>query len=507
MGITPVALAINPPQQPPSVDDQVGKLLQLKSLLQQQQLAPLRVQQAQQALQAGQLENQQRQFGIAQQQAIAQSYKDAVKPNADGVPQIDTDAIEKNILGSGYATTDVVEGLNKFNKSLIDIQTAKTDLQSKTNDLVGGAASAIKAANYDPRIAHTLLDSLPASPQLNALRAQIDNPQALKQWVDTSLAQSPKQTELGTAKEAADARMMAAGNSAGALASRAAQGDPQAIATLKQMQNQSAAVAAADQNARIPGQVAAAQAQLPIAVAKAAAEEKTRQAISQGDPATAGQLLADRTLTLQELKSRSVTPQFITAAIQQAQKIDPSFKAAESEGQAHVAASAANQQFFGNTDSLITKGGTLDQLDAAGKALGNKQVPAYNSLANWTKAAAGSGPQAAYAAAALGVADDYSKVMTGGQGSDHARQQALDIISKNQSPEQRAASIGQIRNQIQSQREGRIGSNPYLKNMYPNPAPQFKLPANAPTATGPNGHKIAAVNGKWVDAKTGEPVQ
>ena len=32
-------------------------------------------------------------------------------------------------------------------------------------------------------------------------------------------------------------------------------------------------------------------------------------------------------------------------------------------------------------------------------------------------------------------------------------------------------------------------------------------PAAAPTAIGPNGHRITVVGGKWVDAATGAPVQ
>ena len=35
----------------------------------------------------------------------------------------------------------------------------------------------------------------------------------------------------------------------------------------------------------------------------------------------------------------------------------------------------------------------------------------------------------------------------------------------------------------------------------------FTLPAGAPTAKGPGGHQIAYVGGKWVDAKTGAPLQ
>jgi len=209
-------------------------------------------------------------------------------------------------------------------------------------------------------------------------------------------------------------------------------------------------------------------------------EARATQLIAQGDPDAAGKMLASRTMTMDELKLRNATPQFMVAAVKAAQKYDPSFKAPNAAAQAAIARSATNQQFFGNTDSLLIKDGTLDQLDVAGKNLGNVQIPAYNTLDNWRKAAWGEGPQAAYAAAALGVADDYSKVMTGGQGSDTSRLQALTIIAKNLSPEGRGAAINQIRQAVESQRNGRVGTNPYLRDMYPDPALTRTMYAAAP---------------------------
>jgi hypothetical protein len=199
-------------------------------------------------------------------------------------------------------------------------------------------------------------------------------------------------------------------------------------------------------------------------------EQQAQQAVSQGDPDAAGKLLANRSLTIEELKSRSVTPQFVTSAIQNAQKYDPTYKAAEASGQAAIAKAPANQMFFGNTDSLLIKGGTLDQLSEAGKNLGNLQLPTWNSVANLVSAKLGKGPVAAYAAAVLNVADDQAKVMGGtGASTDTSRQQSFDLFGKNMSNEAREASINQVRQGVLSQRRGRIGSNPYLKDMYPEP--------------------------------------
>jgi hypothetical protein len=59
--------------------------------------------------------------------------------------------------------------------------------------------------------------------------------------------------------------------------------------------------------------------------------------------------------------------------------------------------------------------------------------------------------------------------MTGGVGSDASRLDALKIISRDLSPAGRAASVDQILNSVSSQRQGRVGQNPYLRDMYPDP--------------------------------------
>lgn len=239
-------------------------------------------------------------------------------------------------------------------------------------------------------------------------------------------------------------------------------------------------------------------------------QDQAQQLVAQGDSDDAGKMLADRTMTLQDLKLRNATPAFMIKAVKAAQKYDKNFNAAQSENEAKIAASAANQQFFGNTDSLLVNGGTLDQLQQAFKNLGNQQLPPVNSLENVRKAALGQGPQAAIAAAILGVADDYSKVMSGGQGSDTSREQAIEIINKNLSPEGVVASTSQIRKQVESQRNGRIGTNPYLKLMYPDPTTLQEVPGQAgaqkpnPIPSGATGQAPDSTGKMWYHDASGK---
>jgi len=206
---------------------------------------------------------------------------------------------------------------------------------------------------------------------------------------------------------------------------------------------------------------AALAAKLHLATATKAAE----QAISDGDPRAAAQLLISGTVAPSQLVS-SRKPAFAQQAFSAAAKMQPGWSATKADADYKVASSSANVAFFGSAKSLTDKGGTLDQLADAAKDIPANKIPIFNTVADALKASTGSGPIAKYAAIALGVADDYSKVMGGGQGSDTSRTQALQLISAKQSPAQRAASIEGIRGSVLSQTNSRIGNNAVLEKMY-----------------------------------------
>lgn len=194
--------------------------------------------------------------------------------------------------------------------------------------------------------------------------------------------------------------------------------------------------------------------------------KRAEQVIAQGDPAAAGKLLADGSLTLSELKSRGTTPDFIVQATNAAQQASPGWNAQKADADFKVASSPAQVAFFGSAKSLTDPGGTLDQLEAAAKDIPDGKIPVFNSIADAYKAATGSGPVAKYASILVGVSDDYSKVMGGGTGSDSSRSQALKLVPTNASPEARAAAIEGIRGAVGSQIKSRIGKNTVLQNMY-----------------------------------------
>jgi hypothetical protein len=474
------ALHLNPPPEQPNVLDQFARLQQLKN---QSVLAPLQQQAAQQQVQSGALDIQGKQQDIAARQALNNAYKGAMTTGPDGQPTIDSGKLASGLASgpAAYQTPAVMKSITDFHKAVLDTQKTAQEVQTGQANILGSAAAAVKAAGYDPTLAHSLLDSLPPSPQLNAIRSQIDNPQALKQIVDSAIQNSDKQRELGAADTTAQARQTTAQMEQQKLAASmnpqsslyaptpaaVAMGTAPGAAQIQAGEvNQAARKAGAEESARMPGEMALGA---------------QKQALSQGDPNAAGQLLVNGDATLAELKSRGATPDFIAKTLFAARKLSGgAYNAQAADAQFDVAKSPANVGFFGSAKSLIDRGGTLDQLADAAKAIPANQLPVFNKIEDWEKAAAGSGPIAKYASLALGVADDYSKVMGGGQGSDASRQAALNLVSQGQSPEQRAASIEGIRGAVNSQGVSRIGANPTLDRMYGSAFSKNTAPTQAP---------------------------
>lgn len=459
------ALDVKPYQQP-DILSKYAQLQQLRASQQEQQIraqqAPLQQQVLQQQVQTGAQD-------LEARKALNAAYAGAVTKDADGNPTIDATKLAQGLSQgpAAYKTPEVLKGITDFHKGQIDLQSSMSKLQSEQADVLGSAAYAVQKAGYDPTLAHSLLDSLPQTPQINQIRSQIDNPQALKQLVDSAVQNSPKQRQLGAADTTAEARAKAAQTESDKFG---ATKDPNS--SLYAPSQASVALGTAPGAAQIQAgeanlagrkSAAEAAARQPYEMSLAA----QRQALSQGDPGAAAQLLVNGDATLSELKSRGATPDFIARTLFAANKLSGGkYNAQAADAAYSVAKSPAQVAFFGSAKSLTDKGGTLDQLAAAAKDIPHNQIPVFNTIADIEKAATGSGPVAKYASVLLGVTDDYSKVMGGGTGSDSSRAQAIHLVLLNASPEARAAAIEGIRGAVGSQINSRIGNNPTLKRMY-----------------------------------------
>lgn len=437
------ALSIRTPE-PPDILQKYAQVQQIGNAQQEQQLRGLQIQGVQQDL--------------AARKALNDAYAHSVTPDANGKPQFDPDKLQ-SALATGpaaYRTPEVMEGITKFAKTKIDLQAATTKLHQDTADMVGGAASAVKAAGYDPTLAHSLLDQLPQSPQLQQIRTAIDsNPAQFKQMIDSAIAAAPTQQKFAQEKEVANIR--AASVEKTEMNDWLAKNPGKTPSDYQQFKVDQGIEASIKKETDPRG--------LRAKMNLQQSEAQIQQAVKNGSAKDAGALLAAGVVAPSEVTARA-NPSFLTQAVLEARKIDPSYNTQKAEADFNVAKSAGNLGFFGSAKSLTDKGGTLDQLAEAAKAIPQHQIPVFNTIDDALKAATGSGPIAKYASLLVGVSDDYSKVMGGGQGSDASRAQGFKLAAASASPEQREGAIQGIRGAVNSQINSRIGNNKVLRNMY-----------------------------------------
>lgn len=485
-------------QSQPDLVGQYGRLLQLKNLQAQQAMIPLQQQEAQQRVQANQLDIQQKQRALKDQEimsGVMQKWGQPATASGTATPGAapqssapDYDQLLDMARKSGVSYS-TYQGLQQH---VLDMKAkaatiAKDDAQTgqdragtlvKNNGMIVDALSGVINAPDAEVI-----------PRLSATAQQLQQ-QGLLDQQHTQMAQQLVQSgDPASVRKALDIYAKSLGGynklqeqASNDLKLQQEKGKSDPSSPFYAPTQQAVAMGTA------PGAAQIQAGEVKQAAAKAGAEAKARQpyemslaaqrqALSQGDPQAAAQLLVNGDATLSELKSRGATPDFIAKTLFNARKLSGGkYNAQEADANFKVAQSPANVAFFGSAGSLVSKGGTLDQLEAAGRDIPQGKIPALNSIADWTKAATGSGPLAKYASLALGAADDYAKVMGGGQGSDTSRQQALDLFKANLSPEGRAGSVSGVRGAVNSQAVSRIGSNPIMRRMY---SGQFQDPAQS----------------------------
>lgn len=200
-------------------------------------------------------------------------------------------------------------------------------------------------------------------------------------------------------------------------------------------------------------------------------ESAADQAAKQGNAQDAGKLLYNGTLTLSELKARSVTPKFIEDATNAALVLarangENNWTPQTAEAQFNAAKSTQNVQFFGSANSLLDKDGTLNQLSQQYAKLGNGKIPLFNKWEDYAKYEAGDPALAGFMQTAVGVADDYAKVMGGGTGSDTSRLQVMQSFANSHNPQQMQSALDAARNAVTSQVSARIGKNRVMQQMY-----------------------------------------
>jgi hypothetical protein len=487
------------PPQVASPLEQYGKMLQLKALSgqvqQQQQMAPLQQQEAQNTVQSQQIELQQKQLALKTQQAQNTYWSNPSQFQADapaGGDQLaktlgisDDDPLLGMVRGQikagvpgAAAIADAKATLSfrqEASKTTEDQQKVLDDSHSKIQQILAPVL-----AEKDPTKKAALLEQIrpglaqaagfdptlkPIIPQLSAqnidafgnrlgaeqgaIDLQSKSADLWKKELENQQSVDPLLKMQTNPTEAFSGDKLPA--SIAYLTTKLKDPDPK----VSTMATQLLGVANTSKNV-----------QLQIDQAKKSAE----QAIADGDPNAAAQLLVNGTVAPSQLIS-SRKPEFAQKAFTAAAQLQQGWSAQKAEGDFKVASGAGNVAFFGSAKSLTDPGGTLDQLKAAAKDIPQGQIPVFNSMADLLKAQTGSGPIARYAATLVGVADDYAKVTGGGAGTEGMQKFVMGLVPANASPEQRDGALEGFRGSINSQVTSRIGNNGVMQQMYGTPKP------------------------------------
>jgi hypothetical protein len=510
MGAFPSAAAeLQSRQQSPF--QQVGQFLSLQQLLNQQKTQGLQ--------QTGmEQENQLKALQLEDAQTLRSIAPNHVKKDADGnITGFDTESYLNEAAGKKVnpqtlnqirlTYADTVQKTAAAGKAHLDLENSKNDQAYQILEGVRGISDPVKRQQAVQA----------AAPKLQALGV---DPSGLPQTVDDA-AIKDFEAHLGVHKQVlTDAETQAKTNESNQKANLEKMEAAEKGSPLTKMENDPTMFA----GEKLPASMAYLQSKIgdrdPETAARAkrllstaqvsrsnqlameASKKATDQAIMDGDPNAAAKLLVDGTVAPSQLIS-SRKPEFAQKAFTAAAQMQPGWDARKAEADFKVAGSPTNVAFFGSAKSLTDKGGTLDQLAAAGKDIPQNEFKPFNTIEDAWKTSVGSGPMAKYASIALGVADDYSKVMGGGQGSDTSRAQALKLIGEKLIPEERAGAIEGIRGAVGSQTNSRIGNNSVMQKMY---GSQMAAPAGKNTSQArPAGAtmRVPGSDGKlhWSDGK------
>lgn len=160
----------------------------------------------------------------------------------------------------------------------------------------------------------------------------------------------------------------------------------------------------------------------------------------------------------------------------------------------------------------------LDQVVDAGKSIPDLGARFANVPVRMISAQMiGTPEMARFRTALLTAQTEAAKVLSSANASgvlsDSARHETQEILDGNLSFPAMMASINQLKTDMGNRHQSYGDQISDIQKRLGAKASQeqstggFQLPAGAKTATNPqNGHKIAVVDGKWVDAQTGKPI-
>ena len=223
---------------------QYGKLIALKGLMAnqqyQQQVQPL-------AIEAQQLELEQKKRDMARTQAMNEAFQNAVTTDSTtGQPTINRQAVVNHLAqsGQGAAIQPVLQSMDAYEKTHAEVQKATADAQQAQLDHFANLAHGVKAANYDPVVASTFLGYAAQTPgPFQQKAAQLlpqmqQNPALIKNFIDQVEAVSEKQRLASASEQRAQAAEERAATAEQVAENKPQQRDDKAIAIMSKPKDQ-----------------------------------------------------------------------------------------------------------------------------------------------------------------------------------------------------------------------------------------------------------------------------
>jgi hypothetical protein len=492
-------------RQPEQVDPMgvLGKVLTLRSAQQQQELGALQLQEQRQK--------------IADQQKVNDAYAAAYTKNDAGVITLNRDALASSLAqhNLGQHIPAMLETLDKADKSTADALKARAQADTAMRDATGALANGVRIAGYTPdafmvAISHMVQNKLispdDARPYVQAVQ---QDPSHVKALVDQILAQSPKQTELGTAGRTADARVQSAQTGADRLTAELPKISAETLRTTQettgtqpmtlkqqadlkrqantlaeQQRHNRATEAAANPFAGYAGPSASApisqanppMASLPPSGAPPAPAPRppTPGTSRPGGPSTVpapASAAVPQGLTgdayLQTLppeianevkayaEGRRPFPQgfalkspYFQTLIRMVGQYDPSFDAVNYNGRNKARLDFTAGASAKQITALNTVVGHLGDLAGKSDALGNSSFQDYNAIKNWIKTKVGSSDVTNFNTVKKGVTDELTRVWRQAGGSEQDIKTWGESLNAAQSPEQLSGAFSTITGMI-----------------------------------------------------------
>jgi hypothetical protein len=427
-------------------------------------------------------------------QAVNQAYQGAFKKDANGNMTLDTDGLQQALAANGHGAA-----VPAVMKGILDYQTAKTAQQEQLQKLQAGGADALgslgyalQQANYDPQLAHTIIQDHLNDPGLDPQHRQqlvqeqqaiAQNPALIKQMADQWVAQSPAQQAKNIERQKAEADTTKAGASQQEADTKQQEADqknwevvaPLGVRVNKVTGEQQPINGAAMSPQMMEGKYVALQQKLnsgqqlsPEDAAFAKGYEKLKTLVpvanfnlqnsgaaadAGGNPSQIAQALADNRMKWSEAVSPR-TPQSVKNAIMaQVFKLNPNYDTSEFGLESDAAKKARSGAWADTRLAYNTAIDHADQLLSASDALKNGDVKKLNQLKNYFSTQFGSPDVTNFQAIANAYNHEVTSVVSKGHITDAEVAQGHATLPDNASPEQIRGVAQAYKNLMTSKRD------------------------------------------------------